>query len=479
MDFHTLSSSDSINQIRCTSCKNYLSYFPVMLTQEETLCGRCPAKDNSIRNFSFEALAQFLPFPCRYQPQGCCDEFLPGEIPGHEENCKFRVIPCPLDESVACEWQGPRTELLQHCLDEHSDLVLENGEFELDLTCSENFVNILGHENVLLIFKRNFHSERKLLKFVLYRSKHDLGNEHFSCRLEIKGAKNTMLCDFDSSFEENCNMTKIQLEPIVCVTNVAVGKLTIEKSIEKNSQVDEEMLSLLKCIKCSDYAIPPIYYCTEKSNVVCSECKVDHDCVSCQTSEPTRNFSLDGMASLLTYPCKYKRNGCTFTSICGKISKHNDSCEMSDLLCPFKQTNLKCLWKGTQKQVFEHIENNHSEYLFENNSVISLKLKEETTYYRIIQLPKLCFLLNFRKESSILYFTVQAIGFLPHQYKFEIEIQYPSRKGIRLLANKLCKKKMSLRSRYYFVNRDNYCTFHDINAFERNNITKFKITVFK
>ncbi|XP_044252460.1 uncharacterized protein LOC123003635 [Tribolium madens] len=365
-------------------------------------------------------------------------------------------------------------------MDGHSELVLKNGgEFELDLTCSGNFLNILAYEKVLLIFKRNFDSKRKLLEFSLYRSKCDLENEYFSCRLEVKGENNRLSSDFDSSLEKNYNVREISLEPIICVTNMAVGKLIIGEATQKYTQLEEEMLSLLKCINCSDYAIPPIYYCAEKSNVVCSGCKENHGCDSCEKSAPNRNISLDGIASLLTYPCKYKRNGCTFTSKSEKISEHHSICEMSDSPCPFEKTNLQCLWRSTKKQLLEHIENKHSEYLYENNTLISEIPEKEVHYHRIIRFSTFCFRLNFKKiEQSTYYFTVQGIDDFRHQYQFEIEIQNPFRKGVRLVARKLCTKNMTDISHFY-VNSDNYCVFYSIGKFEVDNNLRFKVTIFK
>ncbi|XP_044253111.1 uncharacterized protein LOC123004060 [Tribolium madens] len=341
-----------------------------------------------------------------------------------------------------------------------------------------SILNIFAHENVLLIFERKFDSIRKLLKFALYRSKYDSGNKNFSYQIEIEG-DNKLLSNFTSGYEQNYNFKAIKLASVISFTTMEVtGKLVIGEATQKYTQLEEEMLSLLKCINCSDYAISPIHYCAEKSNVVCSGCKENHGCDSCEKSAPKRNISLDGIASLLTYPCKYKRNGCTFTSKSEKISEHHSICELSDSPCPFEETTSKCLWKGTTNHLLDHIRNNHQRFLYATNTVFFRKLIAGTTAYMILKFSYRCFRFSYKKtEPSTYYFTVQTIGCFSNQYKFEIEIQDPSTKGIRLVASKLCPKMTKIKR--CFTNPDNYIAFDNIKTFEMGSSLIFKVTVFK
>ncbi|XP_044261849.1 uncharacterized protein LOC123009535 [Tribolium madens] len=474
MDFRILDATDSIDTIKCTSCKNYLSYFPIMASQDEILCGRCPMKDGLNRIVPYETLAQFLRFPCRYQPQGCNEESFPRDIPHHEEKCKFRVFPCPMPEPVACEWEGPRIDLLSHCLNSHSDLVLQNGgKFKLDLTRPSTFRNIVEYKNVLLFFERKYDPENKMFKFALYRSQYDLETESFSYQLGIESEDLNLSVNLTTSTsqQQNNDLKEIGLSYLQKTdTNmIALGHLVIGEDSKGSAQVAEEMLSLLKCSKCSEYAIPPIYHCSEKCNVVCAECYNYHQQVC--TFALVGNISVDKMAQFLNYPCKYKRNGCTFISKFDKMCQHHVNCELREIYCP-----LKCNWNGMVKDLMVHMQTDHASDVSPNGTTFFEQIHSSKSY-KIINFMNRVFLLIYEKSAPDYYFAVQAVDPCLGNLKFHIEILDPSKSGMALNSTKICEK---IKDKVFTDNNNNnYAVFTDINNFEINNYLTFKVTILE
>ncbi|XP_044261848.1 uncharacterized protein LOC123009534 [Tribolium madens] len=476
MDFRTLEAIDSLDKIKCTSCRNYLSYFPITASQNEILCGRCPIKDGFIRSVPYETLAQFLRFPCRYQPQGCNEESHPGEIPHHEENCEFRVFPCPMPEPVACEWEGPRVNLLRHCLNSHSDLVLQNGgKFELDLTRPCTFRNIVEHKNVLLFFERNYDPEDKMFKFALYRSQYDTETETFSYQLGIECEGLNLNIDLMTGHQLNYDLKVIGLDSLVknATNKMALGYLVMGDICTEEAQVSEEMLSILKCSKCSEYAIPPIYHCSGKCNVVCSECRNSHQ-ENC-TSALAGNISVDKLAQFLNYPCKYKRNGCTFIAKFHKMIQHQIICEFSETCCPLGKTYLKCNWTGMRKVVMAHLQTNHLLHVSSNGMTCSKKIRS-SGHYRTINFANRVFRLFYKKIKTSYFFAVETIDPSTDNFKFQIEILDPSESGMTLVSRKICANVNEICS---FTDLKNYCTFTNITNFEKNGLLTFKVTILQ
>lgn len=84
-------SNESLPQMSCAKCNNYLSREPVMVLPDgRSVCGRCSCQTNAhARNLAYESLAKFMMFPCRYAPNGC-KKTLPWNTSGvHEAICEF------------------------------------------------------------------------------------------------------------------------------------------------------------------------------------------------------------------------------------------------------------------------------------------------------------------------------------------------------------------------------------------------------
>ncbi|XP_063927674.1 uncharacterized protein LOC135140876 [Zophobas morio] len=158
MDFVAVETDDWIEKLKCRSCGNYLSYFPIRTTfNNANICGRYhPVPINAIRNEIYELVSQQMRFPCRYMSEGCFAKLSPEDTPNHESQCTFKDLKCPTYDFTRCNAKVSYRDLMSHCQLRHGDLFLKNGQFEIPLTCPQNSYHLLEHNNQLFIVRRKF-----------------------------------------------------------------------------------------------------------------------------------------------------------------------------------------------------------------------------------------------------------------------------------------------------------------------------------
>ncbi len=84
-------------------------------------CGVCRNKNIGIRNRPIEEFlnkqaAAGKKFKCQNHSLGCQEEKTLAEIQKHEEDCQFRVVPCPGFHYNKCTFQGPYNSLVAHII---------------------------------------------------------------------------------------------------------------------------------------------------------------------------------------------------------------------------------------------------------------------------------------------------------------------------------------------------------------------------
>ncbi|KAJ3657633.1 hypothetical protein Zmor_009420 [Zophobas morio] len=166
MDFVAVQTDDWIEKLKCASCGNYLSYFPIHTTfSNKNICGRCRTPpENTIRNEIYELVSQQMRFPCRYMSEGCFTKLSPEGTPHHENQCTFKDLKCPTHDFTSCKAKVSYWDFITHCQLKHGDLFLKNGQFEIYLTWSQNSYHLLEHNNQLFIVRKKFRVEDSLFQ---------------------------------------------------------------------------------------------------------------------------------------------------------------------------------------------------------------------------------------------------------------------------------------------------------------------------
>lgn len=124
--------------------------------------------------------------------------------------------------------------------------------------------------------------------------------------------------------------------------------------------LNSELQSLFECPVCIDISLPPIYQCPA-GHIVCKECKgkVRGICPQCRMPLGNiRNRAMEQLASTISFPCKYKSNGCMEMKDYKSKLIHEDNCEYRPYMCPCPGASCRkpC---ATLMDVLNHLQTAH------------------------------------------------------------------------------------------------------------------------
>ncbi|XP_063917668.1 uncharacterized protein LOC135133259 [Zophobas morio] len=483
MEVAIVTPSSSLDKLKCSSCSSYLSYFPIRVcANNQNICGRCvsPAEEDSVfQNIAFETLSQFLKFPCRYANEGCAEQLQPNKVPEHEETCPFKIISCPVKKLNKCKWTGPRPTSLHHCETEHRKMFLTEGSIAMDFSSDKQSHHLIKFENSLLIFAKTFNPLNKIIQFEMYTTELEAAPIQFSAQVSVQCDETSLSHDFVTTNFDEISLNELKLDSVVTAKTGTLKVTILEAVVDPSRVINLEMLAVLKCFRCSGYAVPPIYYCITNSQTLCSDCKPIHQraCNTCSRNNSNRNFNLDRMAEKLNYPCKYQANGCAFISSPSEIKKHQSVCELGDFECPMNEFD-GCAWKGLLQDLEEHVGKCH-EQVVTSSSNLTKQLLPGQMNCDIFKFSSQLFRMVCLKTSEGKHmWSMQVIGPFKEEYRYEIEIVDPKERGRRLLIRQQCgllTKKEDL-----FKNGNGFCYFlnDQIGEFASGHDIGFKVHIF-
>ncbi|KAB0801763.1 hypothetical protein PPYR_03949 [Photinus pyralis] len=467
--------NEVLEKLRCSLCKEYLSQLPVYIYpgQEGTACGRCPvlSEQNPIRDTTYEIIAQYLYFPCRYNPYGCLDNVLAVNMENHEASCSFKQYFCPFIPLASCPWQGPSNELFSHYEEHHKVLALQSPVFEVDLVNMYEDNYMLLHRNETFLIHAKCDSKEK----AFWCSVRYIGNKkaakQYLYQVELKKSNSIENVTLSKKVvESDCSMC-LDKNTAVCVKSDEIrkalgdpGSMLCSISITPNEQVatdstdcsgvkittkinspdvDHSLLFELECPVCHEYMVPPIHQCIA-GHSICGTCKTQvKNCPTCREGIlDTRNFSLEKMTSFINYSCKYSDFDCPFVSSGKEIKAHESTCKYGPYLCPFEQYD-DCKWKGRLSDVMEHARNHHEDGILDVGYV-TFPFQEDVDYCDgdcfLMQAHNALFKLIFKYDEKNFYWSMQYVG-PPEEsknYMYEIDICDNSEFNQRLYIKRKC-----------------------------------------
>ncbi|KAF5300116.1 hypothetical protein FQR65_LT19401 [Abscondita terminalis] len=281
--------------LKCNQCSKILSVLPVYYSPGTGIvCGRCvdvsdpSIKDNNAqRAVAYEAVAQFLLFPCSNYRHGCEVKLECDKIKQHEEKCQFSLFPCPFNEelgknSIKCDWTGIKSNLTEHLHDHHNDRFqtdLINFHLNVDFTCSalREFSN---DPNDLIYYK-----------ICIKKNTNMIVNQD---NLKTLPASNTSQMENSTPF--------------------GGSESEIDKQWNLKSAYGDTLLNEIECPVCNEYMTPPIFICP-MGHSICSSCRPKiRICPSCRSEiQDTRNFTLEKLTTVFEYPWQTSEIGCKST----------------------------------------------------------------------------------------------------------------------------------------------------------------------
>lgn len=375
-------SDDYIRNGKCSKCKNYLSVPPIIIHSNNPVCGRCVSQsDNPEENraYFYEDLAKFMFFPCANDIYGCSVQAPWGEVLEHEICCEFARTLCP---AIDCESKLRKEELLKHFEVNHEHLIIKRNQYcfsqsDVEHPSCMNTLLIWGDYQFVVQMRtadantyfrvsnlKEHAEEGSSLKLIF-------GSKSSSNSICLKGFK---LMKYDSKHPIFSDMERINVNTfgnflgseIICTVNF---------DDEMKFQGYDKLLSKIKHPVRNDFMKSPIFMCP-KGHSLCETCKRKLlQCPSCLSDFSDMNYFLGRITETVTYPCRYKEQGCDFAGNLEDITTHEQLCikpPQTEIRCV---VNYKtCEWKGQYEDAFQHIASSHSEHCFYPGYPVSIDL---------------------------------------------------------------------------------------------------------
>nr|CAH7747526.1 unnamed protein product [Callosobruchus chinensis] len=122
--------------------------------------------------------------------------------------------------------------------------------------------------------------------------------------------------------------------------------------------LEKDIVKKFVCPTCFHHIRPPIKQCMA-GHIYCSNCfNILIKCWLCPAPKSNiRCSTLDKLHSLLNFPCKGYRKGCTFTGKSSVIDDHEKSCKYTAVSCPARGTG--CSWVGNVSEIIPHLAEDH------------------------------------------------------------------------------------------------------------------------
>ncbi|XP_050098960.1 uncharacterized protein LOC126579579 [Anopheles aquasalis] len=139
----TLKHYDSlVSEVKCPGCAEPMDGAISLCATGHSLChgcrhkcAQCPlcgAQFTELRNYTLEAIASKVQFPCGNAARGCTVRLPLQLLRWHRERCGYKLIECFMGKVWdGCSWHGCERDWLEHCVRTHSEQVYETPQLDL------------------------------------------------------------------------------------------------------------------------------------------------------------------------------------------------------------------------------------------------------------------------------------------------------------------------------------------------------------
>jgi len=122
--------------------------------------GKCPLCQDILsdtRNLAVERILDAIPLNCKFNSNGCKEEFFKTMLMEHEKKCRYRVIQCP---NLACKKTITSTNLANHITSDHKDFrSVCGGEYSVN-------VKSISADGWKMMENNDVHVTTKYIKFI-------------------------------------------------------------------------------------------------------------------------------------------------------------------------------------------------------------------------------------------------------------------------------------------------------------------------
>ncbi|KAG5869778.1 hypothetical protein JTB14_036343 [Gonioctena quinquepunctata] len=193
--------------------------------------------------------------------------------------------------------------------------------------------------------------------------------------------------------------------------------------------MEEAFLAVFECPICLAYMMPPIRQCTQ-GHCFCNDCfnNVSRCSICGYPKSNVPCLTMDKIHAILTFPCKFKNEGCDFVGKASDLGTHQIDCKYSITLCPLRFNN--CRWRGIMAKMVGHCKEKHPDNISYKNKqklmVSNFREPMDRNYYIIFNVFGTLFRCTWdlSRSSGAMRFAVYHVG-CPQKherYSFEVSI---------------------------------------------------------
>ena len=211
--------------------------------------------------------------------------------------------------------------------------------------------------------------------------------------------------------------------------------------MSSSEKFDWDLLKELECPICLEYMTSPIKMC-ENGHNICDSCGSQVlRCSLCKGGfTKARNFTLERIASVVTYPCKNRENGCKMALKMENIICHNLECVYQSRDCPFRKlSGLNCPWTGILSAIKNHVKSEHGDQTVEHSRAFQVTLQNFNKGQRfskaIVTLDKL-FYLVWQTTNDTFYFSVLSVDEKDEADRFIYDFKIGTQRDIISITGK-------------------------------------------
>lgn len=335
-----------LKQLKCSTCRNYISVGPVAQSSDGYNCGRCSANGNEINTF-FEIFVKNSIFPCRYDVNGCSAKMAYGEeVINHEEICEYRPGSCPVVDN--CEWSGPTITSFDHCLKKHNECIVESNEFEFKINLREsvNKKSVMKRKNGEVLLLHTLYNEEKgfsvNIQLLILKNKKKVFR--YSLILQSSDEKNRMELESREVLPFYCVKPSLEWIPFHTLSCLDKTEISILIQIERNHSAALPN----ECDNCDQTLPLYILQCSENHRF-CNNCRnIQEKCIFCFNNclKISSNYSAMETERGI-FGCCHAVYGCSFLGNLARLQEHEEKCSL--LVCPL------CMWKGVECKFSDHV----------------------------------------------------------------------------------------------------------------------------
>lgn len=391
---HVLS-QEITEHLRCSYCKLYLSYPPVLMTTQDEVkfkCARCNIKTRfGFRDAMYENLARHMKFPCIFKD---CKEILCwDDVREHESVCNYRSIYCLASD---CQETILEADFAAHFKEKHKKYY-HSGSISIENLRSNYGFCVLEKDNVCYVFfydidmdkyrmclcyigpkvekqfEMTFHAKDKSV--ILTEQNLVQFQDRVHCYRCLKGDCKCVFHYYSGYKRGLLNYTHTKMDKdflkrtlgndIGCIINVVDEKVQTDEELEdillgsKDVVIDEvneddegekpiepmktdAIKDLLKCPGCQQPLKETIFQCLH-GHAFCKECKEKSEkCETCEAKlDNTRNYLVEEVVSNLKLYEDVKKEDFEDKEIVCPMSKCKETFKLSGTSNHFKESHIQ------------------------------------------------------------------------------------------------------------------------------------------